>query len=188
MFQKFPLILKIGIVCCSTLFALSCAIWIYCFEQARSSILVAALLEFILTWNLIFGAFVFYQTFKYFRLPKRFYRQLPFEKTAFFRRIGVLQFRKILINSFFRHLNPRVYVRKRSRDEFLRLIEETKQAETSHLLSGLVTFIFQILYLFNDHFLSFCLLSFFNLVFNLYPLLLQRCNRFQFLAKLDKFS
>lgn len=188
MFQKLPLALKVCIVCCSTTFVFSCAFWVYSSEQAKSSFLLAALFQFILTWSLIFGAFIFYQTFKYFRLPQLYYNQLPFEKTAFYKRIGVQLFRKILINSFFRHLNPRVYIREKSRVEFLRFIEETKQSETSHLLSGLATLIFQLLYLRDSNLSSFWILGVFNLIFNMYPLLLQRSNRFQFIVKLDKFS
>ena len=188
MFQKFPLALKVLVFCCSNLLAFSIAIWAFRQCASSNSWLVQVAFLFILTWSLILGAFLFYQTFKYFRLPQLYYHQLPFENTAFFARMGVQHFRKILINSFFRHLNPRVYIRERSRAEYLRFIEETKQSETSHLLSGFATCIFQLLFLYQADLFPFWVLGSFNLIFNLYPMLLQRSNRFQFLVKLDKFS
>ncbi len=68
------------------------------------------------------------------------------------------------------------------------MIAETQQSETSHMLSGLATLIFQGLFLTQADIFSFGILGGFNILFNLYPILLQRMNRFTFTRILDKFS
>lgn len=132
--------------------------------------------------------FLFFQTFKYVRLPAIFYKSLPFETPAYFKWMGVDLFREALVNSFFRRLNNRVYLKDRG-DEYFRIFhEETKQSETSHWFSLIATFIPQILYL-EQGMISHCIwLSVWSVIFNMYPMLLQRKNRFKMEWKYQNLS
>ena len=58
-------------------------------------------------------------------------------------------------------------------------MEETKQSETSHFISLVITIGIQILLSIDNRFYDFWILLFFNMIFNFYPILLQRMNRFK---------
>lgn len=188
MFQRCPLLIKIIVLCCCNSFVVSIAIWIFkeCETQLYWPVKLAFL--FLLTWSFIFASFILFQTFKNFRFPAFFYQQINFETTQFHRILGVKIFRWILVHSFFRYLNPRIYFKSKDKAEFIRIINETQQSETSHLLSGLPTLFFQVLFLLRTDYISFCMLGCLNIIFNVYPILLQRMNRFTFTRILNKFS
>ena len=139
--------------------------------------------NFLQVWDLMLVGFLFFQTFKYVRMPKSFYLQRQYENRKYFKYLGVNIFRFLLINSFFRHLNNRVYLKGKAKDYLLTFIEETKQSETSHIISGIFPLSIQLLYLKNGLIEHFIWLSIFNIILNLYPLLLQRMNRFNMFAK-----
>tara|TARA_B110000305_G_scaffold240981_1_gene313313 strand:- start:444 stop:923 length:480 start_codon:yes stop_codon:yes gene_type:complete len=141
------------------------------------------LFNFLQVWDLMLVGFLFFQTFKYVRMPKSFYLQRQYETRKYFKYLGVNIFRFLLINSFFRHLNNRVYLKGKAKDYLLTFIEETKQSETSHIISGIFPLSIQLLYLKNGLIEHFIWLSIFNIILNLYPLLLQRMNRFNMFAK-----
>jgi hypothetical protein len=136
-------------------------------------------MTFLQCWNLMLVGFLFFQTFKYFRLPSIFYQKMSFETPSYFKWMGVNLFREVLVNSFFRRLNNRVYLKDRGDKYFKIFHEETKQSETSHLFSMLTTLIPQLLYL-EQGMISHCIwLSIWSVIFNMYPMLLQRKNRFK---------
>lgn len=136
-------------------------------------------LAFVQTWWLILVGFLFFQTFKYVRLPKKMYTRKKYETDLFFQLFGLDLFRKALINSFFRHLNPRVYLKGRG-DEYFRVFhKETEQSETSHLFSLIATLIPQIAFLMEGEYVLFLSLTVWSIIFNIYPMLLQRRNRFR---------
>lgn len=145
---------------------------------------VKLLLNFVLLWILVLVGFSFFQTYKYFRFPIFIYKRLRFETETYFRVLLVPAFQKALVNSFFRHLNPRVYLKGRGREYIKVYHEETKQSESSHILSGAAALSYQIVFLIDKDYWSFGHLTFFNVLFNLYPLLLQRMNRFNLERKL----
>jgi hypothetical protein len=188
MFQRLPIVIKILLLCCSNLISFSIAIWTYFKCTLNQTWLEKTSGLFLLTWSLIFASFVFFQIFKNFRFPTFYYNQNNFETFHFYRSLGVKVFRQILIHSFFRYLNQRIYFKRKNKAEFSRIIAETQQSETSHVLSGLVTLIFQGSFLIQGDYFSFGMLGSFNVLFNLYPILLQRMNRFTFTRILDKFS
>ena len=128
-------------------------------------------------WNLVLTGFLFFQSFKYFRLSVKFYERKKLETEIFFKATGVGVFRLFLINSPFRYLNKRVYLKGRSKDYLKTFIEETKQSETSPLISMICTFSIQILYLKYECWEHFIWLTIFSILLNLYPILLQRMNR-----------
>ena len=141
------------------------------------------LLNFLQVWDLMLVGFLFFQTFKYVRMPANFYLQKKHESKNYFKYLGVNLFRLLLINSFFRHLNKRVYLKGKPKEYLITFIEETKQSETSHIISGIFPLSIQLLYLKYGLIEHFIWLSIFNLILNLYPLLLQRMNRFSMLLK-----
>ena len=141
------------------------------------------LINFIQTWDLMLVGFLFFQAFKYVRMPSKFYIKKNYESKNYFKYLGVNIFRLFLINSFFRHLNKRVYLKGRPKEYIHTYLEETKQSETSHIISGIFTLSLQLLYLkygFIEHFMW---LTIFNVLLNLYPFLLQRMNRFTLIKK-----
>jgi len=144
----------------------------------ETNMFFSIVISFFITWAIIFFAFMIFQTFKYFRFPSNYYTKRKIETELFFKLIGVPIFRKLLINSFFKYLNRRVYLKGKQGDRFIIFIEETKQSETSHVISLVLTFGIQILLIINDRFYDFWMLLLFNVLFNLYPILLQRRNRF----------
>lgn len=133
---------------------------------------------------LVFSTFFFFQAFKYFRLPNFFYQKRVYEKDFFFTAIGVSIYRNVLVNSFLRHANPRVYLTGRKREYIHIFIEETKQSETSHFLALLFTWAIQLYYIAHLEFVLFFSLTLFTILFNFYPIQLQRKNRFIFEGKI----
>ncbi|MEY4604006.1 MAG: hypothetical protein RIT43_1298 [Bacteroidota bacterium] len=89
-----------------------------------------------------------------------------------------------------RYANPRVYLKGRKRDYIRILHEETKQSETSHLLTILFTIPVQVDYFILDKMYSFWTLTLCSIFFNVYPILLQRMNRFilesRFISLIDR--
>ncbi len=140
-------------------------------------------LNFLLCWDLMLVGFFFFQAFKYIRFPYSFYEKRRIETDLWFNLLGVQIFRLVLINSFFKRLNTRVYLKGRGKAYHKVFIEETKRSETSHMVSFFTTFIAQLIFLYLECFDDFIVLTIFSVVFNIYPMLLQRKNRFSMLKK-----
>ena len=134
-------------------------------------------INFIQCWNLMLCGFFFFQAFKGFRFSESFYKKNRFESALLYKLIGLEIFRFILVNSFFKYLNKRVYLKGKPSSYLRVFIEETKQSETSHVISIIFTLSVQLLYLKYDFWVHFYSLSTFTIIFNVYPLLLQRMNR-----------
>jgi len=165
----------------SIIFTISFQLFKYSLEVNNSATI--ALINFSQTWNLMLVGFLFFQAFKYVRMPSKFYEKKKYETEKYFKFLGVYIFRLILINSFFRHLNSRVYLKGRPKEYLLTFIEETKQSETSHIISGIFPLLIQLLYLKYGLLEHFIWLTIFNILLNLYPFLLQRMNRFNMIKK-----
>jgi hypothetical protein len=133
--------------------------------------------SFVLVWNLMLVGFLLYQTYKKIRLPNRYYRQKKIESKRLYEWLGIRFFQYCLVNSFFRYLNPRVYLKNRGRHYLEIYFEETKQSETSHIFSGLVTAIVQVYFFVEGEWIAGISLTIFSIIFNLYPYMLQRYNR-----------
>lgn len=165
----------------SIIFTISFQLFKYSLEVNNSASI--ALINFLQTWNLMLVGFLFFQAFKYVRMPSKYYEKKKYETEKYFKFLGVHIFRLILINSFFRHLNNRVYLKGRPKEYRLTFIEETKQSETSHIISGIFPLSIQLLYLKYGLLEHFIWLTIFNMLLNLYPYLLQRMNRFNMIKK-----
>ncbi len=188
MFYKLNFYQKIITLC--LLYAIVFSMSFYLFKFSIQSITTweIILFNFLQVWDLMLVGFLFFQTFKYVRMPNNFYLQRKYETKKYFKYLGVNIFRLLLINSFFRYLNNRVYLKGRAKDYIFTFIEETKQSETSHIISGIFPLSIQLLYLKYGLIENFIWLSIFNVVFNLYPFLLQRMNRFNMLSKYPNLS
>ena len=186
MFNQLSIYFKIPIllVCYSLVYLL--AVYFYHLSLSNDVWWWVLVFNFLQAWNLILTGFLFFQTFKYQRLPSAYYDKRSFETDRFFIFLGVPAFRYVLVNSFFKRLNKRVYLRGRSKDYIKVFSEETKQSETSHLISLLITLIVQYFYFVNKEWDHLIALSVFSILFNVYPMLLQRKNRFSVEAKFLK--
>ena len=166
MFYKLNFYQKIITLC--LLYAIVFSMSFYLFKFSIQSITTweIILFNFLQVWDLMLVGFLFFQTFKYVRMPNNFYLQRKYETKKYFKYLGVNIFRLLLINSFFRYLNNRVYLKGRAKDYIFTFIEETKQSETSHIISGVFPLSIQLLYLKYGLIENFIWLSIFNVVFN----------------------
>jgi hypothetical protein len=183
MFNHLSIYLKFPILIISYAVVYFLAVYFYKSSLHYEQWWLGIVLNFAQAWNLILTGFLFFQTFKYVRLPKNYYLKRRFETEIFFRFLGVPGFRYILVNSFFKQLNKRVYLKGRTKDYIKVFKEETRQSETSHLISLLFTLIVQYFYIINHEWFHLVTLSIFSILFNVYPMLLQRKNRFSVEAK-----
>jgi hypothetical protein len=165
----------------SVIFTISFLLFKFSLEVNNSFQII--LINFVQTWDLMLVGFLFFQAFKYVRMPRKFYEKKNYESKNYFNYLGVNFFRLVLINSFFRHLNKRVYLKGRPKEYIFTYIEETKQSETSHIISGIFPLSLQLLYLKYGLIEHFIWLTIFNILLNLYPFLLQRMNRFKMIKK-----
>jgi len=183
MFYRLNFFQKITTLCLLYAIVFSISFYLFKFSIEATSSWEIILFNFLQVWDLMLVGFLFFQTFKYVRMPENFYLKKKYETKKYFKYLGVNLFRLLLINSFFRHLNNRVYLRKKAKDYIVIFIEETKQSETSHIISGIFPLSIQLLYLKYGLLEHFIWLSIFNIILNIYPLLLQRMNRFNMLIK-----
>ena len=183
MFYRLNFFQKITTLCLLYAIVFSISFYLFKFSIEATSSWEIILFNFLQVWDLMLVGFLFFQTFKYVRMPENFYLKKKYETKKYFKYLGVNLFRLLLINSFFRHLNNRVYLRKKAKDYIVIFIEETKQSETSHIISGIFPLSIQLLYLKYGLLEHFIWLSVFNIILNIYPLLLQRMNRFNMLIK-----
>jgi hypothetical protein len=137
-------------------------------------------LLFPLTFLLYFGTmaygFFYFHAFPTHRISPSYYRKKKIESLEFYKTLGVEFFRNRLINSPFKKLNQRVYLKGR-KDYIAVFLEETKRSETSHLIGLLIGLFFHLVFILNNAVIAFSCSVFFNLVMNFYPILLQRFNR-----------
>jgi hypothetical protein len=179
MLVKYSRSTRILILVICYLFALKLELFL--FKTSILNVNIVLDIGFALTHCLlvIFCAFLFFQAFKYVRFPSKYYLKKTFETQFYFKYLGVRIYRHILINSFMRYANSRVYLKGKKRDYLSVFHEETKQSETSHMFSLVITLFIQFTYLYYREYFLFFSLTLFSFFFNVYPILLQRKNRFE---------
>jgi hypothetical protein len=178
MFQNLKLPAKITIMAWTTLIIFFLVWWLLDDRWKPESELLDQLRMFGLTWLIIFYFFMFFQTFKYVRIQRSYYLKRKFESFTYFKFLGVPVFRIILINSFFRYFNSRVYFKGKGSGRLKVFVEETRQSETSHLFAFITTLPFQVYLVVKGDVMSAGLIMLWSTLFNIYPMLLQRMNRF----------
>ena len=182
MFYRFSFIQKVILLfLCYSVISITCSI-LFIVSLSFTNTFSIFLIQFIQSWNLMLIGFLFFQAFKYYRFSKKFYQAKKFETLRFFKLLGVNIFKSFLVNSFFRHLNNRVYLKGKPKKYLLQFIEETKQSETSHIFSMICTLFVQLIYLNIRLWEHAFWLTIFSILLNLYPILLQRMNRLRILS------
>ena len=107
------------------------------------------------------------------------------------RYLGVLIFRKIVINSFWRHFNPALKITERpNRNKLLMLRNEMTHAEISHLIAFIFAIITILLiknknHLYNDAFIPIIV---FSVIFHVYPPLVQQYTKRRLDKIIDRIS
>ena len=183
MFYRFSFIQKVVLLFfCYTVIGITC-FFLFKISLSFDNTISILLIQFIQSWNLMLIGFLFFQAFKYYRFPKKFYQSKKFETKLFYKLLGVTFYRSFLVNSFFRHLNNRVYLKGRPKKYLIQFMEETKQSETSHVFSMICTLFIQVIYLNIGLWEHAFWLTIFSILLNLYPILLQRMNRLRILPK-----
>jgi hypothetical protein len=110
-----------------------------------------------------------------------FYRVKNFEITknvSFYKLLGLDLFTYFVKNTFFRHCNTKIKITKRPDiHEVDKLLNEITISELCHIFGFIIVLLFQItaliLRLYDMLFSSLL----FNTIFNIYPILLQECNK-----------
>jgi len=171
-------LIRLIILCFTIIVGISGEAYLFKLSFLTENIPAKIVLSFLLCLIPIIIAFTLYQNFKGFRFNRRVYIKRGYESNFFFKLIGVPLYQYILVNSFLKHANPRVYLNGRKREYIKIYHEETKQSETSHLLSLFGTWPIQIIYITEGQYLMFFTLTLFTVLFNFYPIQLQRMNRF----------
>jgi hypothetical protein len=118
-----------------------------------------------------------------FSLPDGYYRVRPFERRLY-KTIGVGIFRKLLRSRYYR-LNPEFSLLAR-RTTLDALEERMRDTETAHLVVFLMVFLFIGYAFWTSRFDAAAWLLVFNLLFNGYPIMLQRYNRTRVRRLLDQ--
>lgn len=177
MFLKLNIVLKIILLIC--IWGLLLLISIYLFNLSISYVnyFLKSVSILGLCLDLMLSGFFLYQIFKDIRFPAFVYKIRRFETEKLYRLLGVELFQFILINSFMRYGNPRVYLKGKGREYIKIYHEETKQSEGSHYIAILFTLPYFGFYLVDKHYLLFLLLFGFCIFFNAFPSMLQRKNR-----------
>jgi hypothetical protein len=120
--------------------------------------------------------FFYFQAFPSHRLPTNYYPRKLIETQFFYTVLGVELFRRVLINSPFRKLNRRLYLK--GRKNYIKVfLEETKRSETSHIIGLIIGIIFTTYFILKQNIIHIYFALFFNTLLNIYPILLQRFNR-----------
>jgi len=177
MFIKLNIVLKIILLIC--IWGLLLLISIYLFNLSISYVnyFLKSVSILGLCLDLMLSGFFLYQIFKDIRFPAFVYKIRRFETEKLYRLLGVELFQFILINSFMRYGNSRVYLKGKGREYIKIYHEETKQSEGSHYIAILFTLPYFGFYLVDKHYLLFLLLFGFCIFFNAFPSMLQRKNR-----------
>lgn len=86
--------------------------------------------------------------------------------------LGVHIFGLLITKTFFRHLNPRVYLTSKKYEEFLRVQTEIEYAAKTHCLAfGGVLIVSLVFDTFSHNLLQLWVINVLNIIFNVYPVL-----------------
>jgi hypothetical protein len=149
---------------------------LFALNQLTDNIVSTFGLSFLIFFGSMAYGFFYFQAFPSHRLPTNYYQKKAIETKFLYTVLGVELFRRFLINSPFRKLNQRVYLKGR-KDYITIFLEETKRSETSHIIGLIVGIIFTGYFILQQHISQFYFALFFNTLLNIYPILLQRFNR-----------
>lgn len=113
-----------------------------------------------------------------FSFNEHYLRIRKFEYSGRFYKIAGLKiFKIILLHSPFKFLNVNIHFKKKSKTELSLVRKEMEKVETGHIIAFIITLIitFVLAFLRSPKFIVW--MTLFNIVFNVYPVFLQRFNR-----------
>ena len=154
--------------------ALVLIIWIFVSFAFRSPIFAFLVNWLIMSWVAVMGQFVTFPLF-----PSAYYEIKPFERTGrFYERLGVHLFKKVVRGGLFSVFSPTLRFPAKKTTSALKYLEnEMWKAETSHVAIFLLILLLVGYALFKGWWDAVAWLLLINILFNGYPVLLQRYNR-----------
>ena len=165
---------KILLLFVITLIASALIVWTFVSFDFRSPFFAFLINWLVMSWAAIAGQFIVFPLF-----PAAYYEIKPFEKSGrFYERLGVSLYKKIVRRAPFTLLSPTLRFSGERTFHSLRSLEnEMCKAETSHLVIFLLMFVLTGYALFHGWLDAAAWLLLFNILFNGYPVTLQRYNR-----------
>ena len=111
-------------------------------------------------------------------LPENYYRiKRPKQLRAFYNRLGVAHFRQFLLATFWQSRTKQKSFFNGTRAGLRHFVNESRQAEFGHLGAGVVLLFVGVLLMIYDQILTAFFTTVINIVFNGYPVVLQRFHR-----------
>lgn len=146
---------------------------LYFTQRNGMDALSGALLAFALVWLVMSMVLFFFKIQCRVPYPALFAQMRSFERLSFYERIGVPVYRWLLLHSPFRFANTSIYLKdKRGKAALLVLRTKILEAEWAHIINVLLVLIAMLFYTEIRWWLVL-----WNVVFNVYPVFLQRYNR-----------
>ncbi|HSH03153.1 MAG TPA: hypothetical protein VLL52_11590 [Anaerolineae bacterium] len=124
-------------------------------------------------WFLMLWIYLLFRLYPQLRLPKGYY-EVGAEEKALFEWLGVRRMQKVLWRV---PSNPKIRFKERGKDELERVTLAMIEAETAHFLLGGVVAAMMVYAGWRGWWLVMGGYLVFNLLFNVYPVLVQRYNR-----------
>lgn len=154
---------------------------IYRIQNQPLSITESAMIAFGLTWLQLLFVLVLFKIQCNLRPPIWVLRFREFENKSFYDRMGVKTYRWLLLHSPFRYANGDIYLKSaRGRSALKSILPKMEEAEFAHMIGFVLLTLASLIY----SQLTFWLILY-NLIFNLYPIMLQRYHRMRILRLLD---
>ncbi|MEX2597438.1 MAG: hypothetical protein WEC59_10965 [Salibacteraceae bacterium] len=131
------------------------------------------MLAFALVWMVMLVVLLAFRIQCGFPYPESIKHFKSWETKTFYHRFGVRQFRWILLHSPFKYANGTIYLKQaRGRIALERLLLKMEEAEWAHIINAVFVFIASIVM-----WQLTLWLILWNIVFNIYPIFLQRYHR-----------
>jgi hypothetical protein len=178
-FKKFlPLVVITGI-------ALGLMVWTLISFEFRSPIFAFLINWLVMSWIAMMGQFVTFPTF-----PSTYYEIKPFEQSGqVYERLGVSLFKKIVRRGPFTVFSPTLrFPAEKTASALRNLEDEMRKAETSHTVIFCMILLLSIYPLIKGWFDAIAWLLLFNILFNGYPVMLQRYNRIKIQELINKVT
>jgi hypothetical protein len=154
--------------------ALALIVWTFVSFDFRDPIFAFLINWLVMSWVALTGQFVTFPAF-----APTYYEIKPFERSGkFYERLGIYLFKRIVRRGLLSVFSPTLRFPAKKTTPALRVLEdEMRKAETSHLVIFFIILLPIGYALFKGWFDAFAWLLLFNILFNGYPVMLQRYNR-----------
>ena len=166
----------------STGAAIALIVWVFVSFSFRSPIFAFLINWLIMSWVAILGQFVTFPSF-----ASTYYEIKPFEQSGrVYERLGISLFKKMVRRGPFSVFSPTLrFPAQRTAPALKNLENEMRKAETSHLIIFFIILLPIGYALFKGWLDAFVWLLLFDILFNGYPVMLQRYNRIKLQELID---